>query len=145
MLIREAPTPVAVVAFYAYMSRSLPGYIATPHHVLKFDVVRTNIGNGYHSSTGIFSVPETGVYVFTWSFLNGDTDVHSVQLIINAEEWGVVNSHSSSNSWMQSTGLVVAHVNKGDDVFVKTKDQSQGEIYSGVNSRTFFAGWKLNV
>lgn len=54
---------------------------------------------------------------FTWSFLNGDTDVHSVQLIINAEEWGVVNSHSSSNSWMQSTGLVVAYVNKGDDVF----------------------------
>lgn len=88
MLIREAPTPVEVVAFYAYMSHTLPGYIATPHHVLKFDVVRTNIGNGYHPSTGIFSVPETGVYVFTWSFLNGDTDVHSVQLMINADEWG---------------------------------------------------------
>lgn len=48
MLIREAPTPVAVVAFYAYMSHSLPGYIGTPHHVFKFDVVRTNIRNGYH-------------------------------------------------------------------------------------------------
>lgn len=66
---------------------------------------------------GFFRYQKQACMCFTWSFLNGDTDVHSVQLIINAEEWGVVNSHSRSNSWMQSTGLVVAYVNKGDDVF----------------------------
>lgn len=65
--------------------------------------------------------------------------------MINVEEWGVVNFYFSFNSWMQSIGLVVIYVNKGDDVFVKMKDQSQGELYSGVNSRIFFGGWKLNV
>lgn len=70
LLIQEIPTSSAVVAFYAYMSKDLPADVATPHHVLVFDVVRTNIGNAYHSSTGVFIVPETNVYVFMWSFLN---------------------------------------------------------------------------
>eukprot|EP00105_Crassostrea_gigas_P014555 XP_011431247.1 PREDICTED: uncharacterized protein LOC105330966 [Crassostrea gigas] len=144
LLIQEIPTSSAVVAFYAYMSKSLISNVATPHHVLIFDVVRTNIGNAYHSSTGVFIVPETGVYVFIWSFLNGNNDAHSTQLMINTEEWGIVHAHSASNNWNQSTGVIVAHVNKGDDVFVKTSGASQGEIYSGVNSRTMFAGWKLH-
>lgn len=144
LLIQEIPTSSAVVAFYAYMSKSLPSNVATPHHVLIFDVVRTNIGNAYHSSTGVFIVPETGVYVFIWSFLNGNNDAHSTQLMINTGEWGIVHAHSASNNWNQSTGVIVAHVNKGDDVFVKTSVASQGEIYSGINSRTMFAGWKLH-
>ena len=76
--------------------------------------------------------------------MNGNNDAHSTQLMIHTKEWGVVYSHAAFNSWMQSTGVVVAHVNKGDDVFVQTSGASQGDIYSGVNSRTMFAGWKLH-
>eukprot|EP00105_Crassostrea_gigas_P014556 XP_011431248.1 PREDICTED: heavy metal-binding protein HIP [Crassostrea gigas] len=144
LLIQEIPTSSAVVAFYAYLSKSLPANEATPHHVLIFDMVRTNIGNAYHSSTGVFIVPETGVYVFIWSFMNGNNDAHSTQLMINTVEWGIVHANSASSSWMQSTGVVVAHVNKGDDVFVQTSGASRGEIYSGGYSRTMFAGWKLH-
>lgn len=132
-----------MVTFYAYMSKSLPANVATPHHVLKIDVVRTNIGNAYHSSTGVFMVPETGVYVFIWSFMNGNLAIHSTKLMINTVEWGVFHAHSASSSWMQNTGVVVAHVNQGDDVFVKTSGSSNGILYSEDNSRTMFAGWKL--
>lgn len=144
LVIQEIPTPSAVVAFYAYMSKSLPANVATMHHVLIFVVVRTNIGNAYHSSSGVFMVPETGVYVFIWNFMNGNNDAHSTQLMINTEEWGILHAHSASNNWNQSTGVIVAHVNKRDEVFVKTSEASQGEIYSGVNSKTMFAGWKLH-
>jgi hypothetical protein len=45
--------------------------ITTPtiseQHLLRFDVVKTNQGNGYHPNTGVFMVPETGIYVFTWT------------------------------------------------------------------------------
>ncbi|XP_062610248.1 complement C1q-like protein 4 [Saccostrea cucullata] len=133
----------AVVAFYAYMSANLPSDVAAPHHVLIFDHVRTNIGNGYHSSTGVFIVPETGVYVFIWSFRNGDDGAHSSQLMINSEEWGITHSNTAVNAWSQSTGCVVAHVNKGDDVFVKTSGYSIGYIYSNFNGRTSFSGWKI--
>eukprot|EP00105_Crassostrea_gigas_P014557 XP_011431249.1 PREDICTED: heavy metal-binding protein HIP [Crassostrea gigas] len=144
LLIQEIPISSAVVAFYAYMSKSLSADVATPHHVLIFDVVRTNVGNGYHSPTGVFIVPETGVYVFIWSFMNGNSAYHSTQLMINSQEWGVVHSNTVSNGWMQSTSVVVAHVNKGDDAFVKTSGWSHGILYSEDNSRTLFAGWKLH-
>lgn len=144
LLIQEIPTSSAVVAFYAYTSKDLPANVATPHHVLIFDAVRTNIGNAYHSSTGVFIAPETGVYVFIWSFFNGAGAYHSTQLMVNTAEWGIVHAHSSSASYMQSTGVVVVHVNKGDDVFVKTSDSSNGIIISNMYGKTMFAGWKLH-
>lgn len=88
LLIQEKPTSSAVVAFYAYMSKSLPAYVATPHHVLICDVVRTNVGNAYHSSTGVFMGPDSGVYVFIWSFHNGWGALHSAQLMINSVDGG---------------------------------------------------------
>lgn len=126
------------------MSKSLPANIVTSQHVLVFDVVRTNIGNTYHSSTGVFIVPETGVYVFIWGFMNGNVAVHSTQLMINSDIWGIVRANSGSDVLVQSTGVVVAHVNKGDDVFVKLAYDSQGVVYSEFNSGTLFAGWKLH-
>lgn len=52
--------------------------------------------------------------------MNGNTDEHSTPLIIYTEERGIVHANSTSNSWMQNISVVVAHVNKGDHVFVKT-------------------------
>lgn len=118
LLIQEIPTSSAAVAFYAYMSKSQRPVVVIQHHVYVFDVVRTNVGNAYHSSTGVFTVPESGEYVLIWSFLN--SAFYSKQLMINTEDWwGGVHTHSGSSSTMQSTSVVVAHVNKGDDVFVK--------------------------
>lgn len=143
LLIQEIPTSSAVVAFYAYMSTSQRTVVVIPHHVYVFDVVRTNFGNAYHPSTGVFTVPESDVYVFIWTFLN--SAFYSTQLMINTEDWwGGVYAHSGSSSTMQSTSVVVVHVNKGDDVFVKTSDSSNGILISNIYGRTMFAGWKLH-
>eukprot|EP00105_Crassostrea_gigas_P041565 XP_019925713.1 PREDICTED: complement C1q tumor necrosis factor-related protein 3-like [Crassostrea gigas] len=76
------------VAFYAYMSTRLP--TPSTEHVLVFDVAKTNIGNAYHPSTGVFMVPESGVYVFTWTFWIGDDRDHSIQLMVNREDVGSI-------------------------------------------------------
>lgn len=68
---------------------------------------------------------------------------HSTQLMINTAVWGLVHAHTSSTSVMQSTGVVVAHVNKGDDVHVKTSGLSSG-ILRSTTGKTLFAGWKLH-
>lgn len=47
------------------MSKSTPSI--SIQYPLAFDIVKTNNGNGYHASTGVFIAPETGIYVFTWT------------------------------------------------------------------------------
>ncbi|KAK3098687.1 hypothetical protein FSP39_022020 [Pinctada imbricata] len=135
-----------VIAFYAYLSANLPAANAGPGHVLVFDVAKTNIGNAYHPHTGVFIVPETGVYVFTWGFYIGGTDnYHSLELVVNAEVWGIVHTHSvAASDYKESTGVVVVQANAGDDVFVRSSaTYAHGSINSDHASKTFFAGWKL--
>lgn len=127
------------------MSKSLPAnVIVSFQHVVVFDVVPTNIGNAYQSFTGRFFVPETGVYVFIWGFMIENVDELSAQLMINSDIWGIVRANSGSDVLVQSTGVVVAHVNKGDEVFVKLAYDRQGVVHSEFYSRTMFAGWKLH-
>lgn len=126
------------------MSTTLPSAEATVHHVLIFDVVKTNVGNAYHPFSGIFIAPETGVYVLSWGFCDGGGSHHSVQLMVNADEVGVVHSHTvGASNYAQSTGVVTCLVNKGDDVFLRL-EYAYGPIISDGYSRTFFTGWKLN-
>lgn len=146
MLTSRSPSvsDVTTIAFYAYISADNPSTEATLHHVLIFDVVKTNVGNAYHPFSGIFIAPETGVYVFSWGFLNGAGSYHSVQLMVNADEMGVVHSHTvGTRNYAQTTGVVTCLVNKGDDVFLRVSD-ANGPLVSNIYGKTFFTGWKLN-
>lgn len=133
------------VAFYAYMTTRL--HTPSTEHVLVFDVVKTNIGNAYHPSTGVFMVPESGVYVFTWTFWIGDGRDNSIQLMVNREDVGTVYLQTISGVESVATGIVVTHVNAGDDVFVRKHSAFQigtGQyIQSNIYGRSSFAGWKI--
>lgn len=126
------------------MSTNQRPVVVIPHHVYVFDVVRTNVGNAYHSSTWVFTVPQSGVCVFIWIFLN--LEFYSTQLMINTEDWwGGFHTHSGSSSTMQSSSVIVAHVNKGDDVFVINSGLSSSvTLNNDWYGITMFARWKLH-
>ncbi|XP_062619916.1 complement C1q-like protein 3 [Saccostrea cucullata] len=131
------------VAFYAYMSKHTP--TITVQYPLTFDVVKTNIGNGYHSSTGVFIVPETGIYVFTWTIRMYGGYKHSTQLMVNTNEIGIIHADVNHDSDFSGSGIVVTHVNAGDNVFVRTHASwNIGAINSNSSGRSSFAGWKLS-
>ncbi|XP_061193432.1 uncharacterized protein LOC133201660 [Saccostrea echinata] len=144
-LLSPPTTSHGSIAFYAYMSAWLPS--PNTHQVLVFDDVKTNIGNAYHPSTGLFIVPESGVYVFTWTFRMGGSRDHSIQLLINKDVFGTLYLQTVNGLEAQETGIVVAHVNAGDDVYVRTHATltlgTSDYIQSNSYGRTSFAGWKL--
>ena len=70
----DTSAPSAVIAFHSYLSHDSTGPLPN-HHVLLYDVVPLNRGNGYKNFDGIFNVPVTGTYVFTWSIM---ADAHGV-------------------------------------------------------------------
>jgi hypothetical protein len=107
-------------------------------------VVKTNQGNAYHPTTGVFMVPQTGIYVFTWTIRIDGSRSHSTQLVVNTESVGIVHLNAGGTGIGEVTGIVVVHVNTGDDVFVRTHENyNSGFISSDVAGRSSFAGWKL--
>ncbi|XP_062613741.1 complement C1q-like protein 2 [Saccostrea cucullata] len=112
---------------------------------LRFDVVKINVGNGYHPSTGVFVVLETGIYVFTWTIRIYGNYNHSTQLMVNTKEQGIIRTHVTSGVDFEGTGIVVAQVTAGDDVFVRTHASwNNGAIISDTAGRSSFSGWKLS-
>lgn len=54
------------IAFHAVLSKRLLN--TTPNTIIKFGNVLVNEGNRYNPSTGKFTAPQDGVYLFSWAF-----------------------------------------------------------------------------
>jgi hypothetical protein len=134
-----------VIAFYAYMSHTevSPG----PHHTIIFDVPVTNSGNSYNKFNGMFSVPSSGVYVFTWTITCSIGGYVYSQLVANFDVIGAILTNSvSSSEWISTSGISVRAVNQGDVIYVRTDPDHP--VYGDIRSsstyfRTSFSGWKL--
>lgn len=130
------------IAFYGYMSTSMSNIGG--HHPLVFDVIKTNSGNGLHPTTGVFTAPSPGLYVFTWTIRHSGYSYHSVELVVNGQEVGALYDDAGSSETDMSSTTVVTHVNQGEDVFLRTRvDYNQGLIYSNDYGYSSFAGWRL--
>lgn len=137
-------TPTGVIAFHAYLSKDSSGPLPI-HHILKFDTVPLNRGHGYNVFDGIFEVPASGTYVFTWSFMSEAQGNVSTELMKNADVLGTrVADSASSTVWDFSTAIIVTDAAQGDHVYVRMAHTSYGKVLSLSKSRTSFSGWLLN-
>lgn len=131
-----------VVAFYAYVSKDEPS--PSVHHILIYDVARTNSGNGYNAVTEIFTAPTARIYVFTWATRMCHVK-HSTELLVNNDVLGTSVLRIYHDHDVSISGTVVTQISKGDSVFVRTHSTlaGSGTIYSGQYGRSSFAGWIL--
>ncbi|XP_052688839.1 uncharacterized protein LOC128167271 [Crassostrea angulata] len=137
------PLPVEPVAFYAYMSKSEP----TPsnHHSLIFDVLKTNLGNGYNKFSGTFVAPFAGAYVFTWTINTNPHGAHFINLMVNnAIVGGTLTDTQEANDYDSDSNTAVVVLSQGDSVSLRTTSASdRAQIYADVHAFTSFSGWRL--
>ena len=115
------------------------------HHTLIFDVIKSNSGHGLHPTTGVFTAPKSGFYVFTWTIRVFNKGYEAVELIVNGRAFGALFLHSGEAyvNDMSSTSAVV-HVNEGEDVFLRTEmNNNSGQVHSDEYGYSSFAGWML--
>lgn len=130
------------VAFYAYMSKDEP--TPSAHFTLKFDRVRTNVGNGYNKFSGTFVAPSSGTYVFTYTVYAGTHGVVWLRIFVNDDVYGGSISDTQENGdWDSDTTTIVANLKQGDSVNVRTTRASTTLIESDEEHKTTFAGWRL--
>ncbi|XP_062603240.1 complement C1q-like protein 4 [Saccostrea cucullata] len=133
------------VAFYAYMSKSEQN--PSNHHMIIFDVIKSNFGGGYNGHSGTFTAPVAGIYVFTWTIYTGDHGRCEYGIYVNDDilsstfgETDDVGADYDSDS-----GTIVVALNAHDDVYIRSLMACTTFIESiRWYTRTSFAGWKLD-
>ncbi|XP_061180565.1 uncharacterized protein LOC133189171 isoform X2 [Saccostrea echinata] len=119
------------VAFHVVAYRnSRPG-------VIIFDHVITNNKFGYDRRSGIFTVPITGLYVFSWSIETyGQLTVGA--LFVNGLEIGMSMSDQAPTYYDTTTSFAVLNLTRKDNVWIRIKSGRAEAMH------TMFSGWMIN-
>lgn len=112
------------------MSQDFPTLDAS--HTLVFDTVVTNVGNSYHSTTG---VSEFLKHVFSWSMRLANGEYHQAELVHNYQVMGVAYLYAPTGDHTVSETIVI-QVNQCDDLNLRTQGgPNYGDIESGTCCR----------
>jgi len=109
-----------------------------------FETVDINIGGGYSTSTGKFTVPVAGVYVFHSNILSlSDNNVAEYQ-ILNGTDVLSVGYHHNGGSGNSGHNAMSAHVvtslSANDEIRVKV---TNGSLYGDSGNYNQFMGYLL--
>lgn len=106
--------------------------------IIKFETMITDIGGGYNNQTGVFVAPASGIYMFSCSLLD-DLEEHGAtvhaEIVHGQRILARIFAHAEARNYRdQGAQTVFAHVNQGDQVFVRVIDNDNlglgGELYS---------------
>jgi hypothetical protein len=139
-----SPSANDKVAFSVYLSSDEDA--SGRQHIVDFDIVQTNIGNGFHARSGMFNAPSSDVYVLNWVILSKWYCIIYTQLMRNSDVLGEIVSDSTHNyEFHSATGLIVTELNQGDEVYVRLHPtlNMKGQIISRPGYRSSFSGWKI--
>ena len=127
------------VAFYARSISTISNF--SIGRVLAFSDVITNTGEAYDSSTGKFTAPTNGHFVFSWTMVC--TTVHGVDtiLMLNGQNKGVAQADCRQQNGSGSN-TVVLKLSQGDVVHLEAggiwgSRQVWGDTFST------FSGWRI--
>ena len=109
-----------------------------------FNNVVTNEGGAYNGSTGVFTCPSSGVYVFIWTIMTQYGKMCYADLSINGTRKqsvraGVDLRGTSSLAYTQSTASRTARLSKGQKVWVHV---SYCTYFISGNDNAF-SGWRV--
>ncbi|XP_048779246.2 complement C1q-like protein 3 [Ostrea edulis] len=85
-----------------------------------YDQVVTNTKNGYDTTTGKFTAPERGVYLFTFNTLSNPGKMSHGGLHLNGtvKTWQACNNSGGNNVWKTCSDSATLLLEKGDTVYI---------------------------
>ena len=88
---------------------------------LIFNSVILNVGNGYNPSTGVFTSPVAGTYVFYVTAVESIKQDLRVDIVLNSVSKVRTMGYSDA-AYQTGTNMVVLNLQKGDSVWVMYND-----------------------
>lgn len=127
-----------VVAFDVRL-KDIKRNLATKTRVV-FETIDLNEGLGYNSSTGIFTAPSGGIYVFDWTTAAFGRQAAFTSLVVNDEykSWNHCRDEESKIV-LPCSKMTIVKLKQGDKVWIGVFTQT-AYMYSRYTS---FSGYKL--
>ena len=127
-----------VVAFDVRLKNHIAN-LATNGRVV-FGPVDLNEGNGYDPSTGIFTAPTKGIYVFDWTTKTQKGKYANTSLVVNGKfkSWNHCDD-SASKTYLSCSKMTVVKLKQGEKVWIGVFG-GPANIYTKYTS---FSGYKL--
>ena len=132
------PPTAGPVAFYAH--RSSGAHTVAKGQTLLFDVVVTNVRGRYDATSGAFTAPTWGVYVFNVFFQNGSSNDADLAIVLNSQR--EVCKADARYSRDAASCSVVLELNAGDVVDVRGA-HSEGATLEGEATDHGFSGYLI--
>jgi hypothetical protein len=88
----------------------------SPQHVIDFDNVLTNIGDGYHAHGGLFITPVAGMYVLTVT-IKTPAGIAQERVNIMKNRVELCRAYIGPHNDSQGTCVAVVHLAVGDEVW----------------------------
>ena len=115
------------IVFYVHLSNE--EYPAIDGSIIQYDVVVTNLGNGYNTASGSFTALQHGYYVFNMFFITVSGTDSDVYLMINDNPVCVGNAPADASN--QGMCTCVSELQVGDVANVK----ASGDVLLGGSGR----------
>ena len=113
--------------------------------ILIFDHVLLDTAHAYNNKTGVFTAPESGVYVLTWTtsiYPHGWAYSH---ILVNGQSYSHTIADSDEiNDDHTATGIIVMQLNTGDRVYVQAEPHNNKGTLDSTWGHNSFSGWKLD-
>ena len=111
------------------------------YQTIIFERELTNIGGYYHTTTGVFTAPEAGVYVFHLSAMTKAGRHMYLEIMrdgVSIDDMLV--DGRDDTTWESNTELWVLTLERGSEVWIQTR-QDDGELHG--NCFSMFSGFLL--
>ncbi|KAL4237436.1 hypothetical protein ACF0H5_002153 [Mactra antiquata] len=139
----EEQIPTARTIGFTAEASAMNLHYLDENQTIKFDRVVSNIGNAYHPHTGIFGVPNSGVFVFSVTATSSLNKEVTLQLMVDGRPIFNINLDSRDKRWNNSaTKTYVLQLSAGSDVWVAMSDWHGNDDIHG-NMLTSFTGFLL--
>ena len=128
----------ANIAFSAYLDHNLEHL--TTGHIIKCNQPLLNVGNAYSTITGLFTVPQTGVYLLTFT-INSHRDDDTEQLTYvklvsdNRNIIDAVNVLNAQYSEHMGGNTAIVQLTEGESVWLEVFGTTNGQLQSDDNYR----------
>ncbi|XP_070183529.1 complement C1q-like protein 3 [Littorina saxatilis] len=131
------------VAFYAGNSHAT--IFIAPDGTVVLDTAFTNVGNGYDTTTGVFTAPVSGLYDLQAMFMQHEWAGKDIYAWIKIEERSVAEgvADNRGESWDLASIRAIVHVSSGQKVTLASSTNDVYNFYGG--PYTTFSGFLIKA